>query len=182
MSDWKRMKWLPVGAGVLLILLGLLALIWPIVVMNTLPILMGACVLVLGIAEIAYRMALRAAHEEGGPPLLQGVAALAVGGVLLFNRDVSLVFIGVVLGGWIIVSAMFRLRLVWRNWRSGLPWQSAAADAVLKLILAGFMLLRPFKSMVMWTRLVGVFFLVVGISVIVSALYFDRAFHDMDDF
>ena len=52
----------------------------------------------------------------------------------------------------------------------------------LKLVLAVFMLVRPVKTMTLWAQLVGVFFLIIGVSVIVSALYFDRAFHDRDDF
>ena len=57
-----------------------------------------------------------------------------------------------------------------------------ALDAGLKLLLAVFMLARPVKTMTLWAQLVGVFFLIIGVSVIVSALYFDRAFHDRDDF
>ena len=114
MSDWKRMKWLPVGAGALLCVLGLASLLWPAALVRLLPILIGLAVLVLGTAEIAYRLAMRAAGDEGGPPLLQGAAALAVGLVLLLNRDVSMVFMGLVLGLWALVSAGFRIRALVR--------------------------------------------------------------------
>ena len=60
MSDWKRMKWLPVGAGALLCVLGLASLLWPAALVRLLPILIGLAVLVLGTAEIAYRLAMRA--------------------------------------------------------------------------------------------------------------------------
>ena len=48
MSDWKRMKWLPVGAGALLCVLGLASLLWPAALVRLLPILIGLAVLVLG--------------------------------------------------------------------------------------------------------------------------------------
>lgn len=182
MSDWKRMKWLPVGAGALLCVLGLASLLWPAALVRLLPILIGLAVLVLGTAEIAYRLAMRAAGDGGGPPLLQGAAALAVGLVLLLNRDVSMVFMGLVLGLWALISAGFRLHTLVQLRRAGLPWGSVALDAGLKLLLAVFMLARPVKTMTLWAQLVGVFFLIIGVSVIVSALYFDRAFRDRDDF
>ena len=180
MGDWKRMKWLPAGAGALLCALGLAALIRPMAVMRLLPVLIGLCVLVLGVTEVAYRLCLRAAGEEGGPPLLQGLAALAVGVVLLLNRSVSIVFLGVVLALWLFVSAVLRLAV--QRARAGLPWGSLAADGGLKLLLALFMLLRPVKSMSLWTQILGAAFLITGVSVILSALYFDKAFHDTDDF
>lgn len=182
MGDWKRMKWLPAGAGALLCALGLAALIRPMAVMSPLPVLIGLCVLVLGVTEVAYRLCLRAAGEEGGPPLLQGLAALAVGVVLLLNRSVSIVFLGVVLALWLFVSAVLRGRLAVQRARAGLPWGSLAADGGLKLLLALFMLLRPVKSMSLWTQILGAAFLITGVSVILSALYFDKAFHDTDDF
>ena len=182
MSDWKRMKWLPVGAGALLCALGLASLLWPEALVRLLPMLIGLAVLVLGIAEIAYRLALRAAGDEGGPPLLQGAAALGVGLVLLFNRDVSMAFMGFLLGLWALASAGFRLRAALQFRKAGLPWGSAALDAGLKLALGVFMLVRPVRTMTLWVQLMGVFFLIVGVSVIVSALYFDRAFGDKNDF
>lgn len=181
MSDWKRMKWLPVGAGGLLCALGLAALLRPAAVMQLLPILLGLCTLALGVAEVAYRLSLRAAGRQEGPPLLQGAAALAVGLVLLLNRSVSLVFLCVVLALWLAVSAALRVRLAVRQARAGQPFGSLAADGALKAVLAVFMLLRPVKSMTLWTQVLGAVVLVTGLSVALSALYFDKLFHD-DDF
>ena len=110
------------------------------------------------------------------------LVAGAVGLVLLLNRDVSMVFMVLVLGLWALASAGFRLYTLAQLRRAGLPWGSVALDAGLKLLLAVFMLVRPVKTMALWAQLVGVFFLIIGVSVIVSALYFDRAFHDRDDF
>ena len=80
------------------------------------------------------------------------------------------------------MSAVLRGRLAVQRARAGLPWGSLAADGGLKLLLALFMLLRPVKSMSLWTQILGAAFLITGVSVILSALYFDKAFHDTDDF
>lgn len=181
-DDWKRLKWLPVTAGALLCLVGLAALIWPVQVMSILPLVVGLAVLCLGAVELSGTFAMRGKGGREGPPLLQGIASVAVGLVLLFNRRVSLVFMGVVLGLWALVCGALRLRDALSRRCAGESWGSCALDAGLKLALGVFMLLHPIGSMALWTQMIGAFFLIAGGSVIFSALYLDRSFHDFDDF
>ena len=42
--------------------------------------------------------------------------------MLLLNRSVSIVFLGVVLALWLFVSAVLRGRLAVQRARAGLPW------------------------------------------------------------
>lgn len=183
-EDFKQMKWLPLTAGALLCLFGLAALAWPKSMVRLLPAAIGIAILVLGACELAAGFAARDAAPRyiAGMRRLHGGVNLAVGLVFLFNRTLSLVFIGVTLGVWALLFGLLRLRDALRRRADCQPWGGCLADAAAKLAIGAAMLASPLGGMAVWTVLVGLFFLFVGASVICSALYLDRLPHDFGDF
>ena len=183
-EDFKQMKWLPLTAGALLCLFGLAALAWPRNLVRLLPAAIGVAILVLGACELAAGFAARGAQPRYivGMHRLHGGVNIAVGLVLLFNRTLSLVFICITLGVWALLFGLLRLRDALRRRAARQPWGGCLADAVAKLVIGGAMLASPLGGLAVWTVLVGLFFLFVGVSVICSALYLDRLPHDFGDF
>lgn len=182
-EDFKRMKWLPIATGALLCVFGLTALLWPGRVARVLPMCIGVAMLGLGVCELVVGLLPGAGAPEYIPGMrkLRGIANIAAGLVFLFNRTLSLMFIAVVLGVLALVFGALRAHDAMRRRAAGLAWGGCAVDAALKLGVGAFMLTSPLGSMAVWTAMVGLFFLLVGVSVIFSAVYIDRLPHDFGD-
>ena len=142
-----------------------------------LPLCIGVAILCLGASELAESFAQKghAPRYIVGMSRLHGVVNIAVGLVFLFNRTVTLLFIAVTLGLWAAAFGFLRLA-------AGVPWRGCAVDAAAKLVIGVAILASPFTSVKVWTIMTGIFFLVVGVSVISSALFLDRLPHDFGDF
>lgn len=175
MDLFKRWKWALFIAATVLSLLGASALVWPKILMNTLPILIGLTLLIVGVCEILFSVGVKEYESGGSFKMAQGFISLAVGLVFLFKRDVSLVFLGVVLGLWAIISGALRLTLALRQRSSGYSsWKMTVVDAILKGIIGTFMMFNPFVGLAAWTMLVGGFLLISGIALFFWIIYISK--------
>lgn len=181
-DQWKRMRWLPISAGMLLCAIGFAAFLWPQAVMNVLPILLGIAVLALGFVDLMARFIFCKDNPEDAPPMLQGFVSVAVGIVLLFNRTVSLVFIGVVLGLLMFIGGAVHLRDAWIRKQEKRKWLRFLFDAIIKMILGLLMMFNPISILATWTQLFGLYFVVSGASVIASAHYLNETLQNFKDF
>ncbi len=182
MKFFRGTRWLPILAGGMLALLGFVCTLYPGVMADLFPLLAGVCVLALGLGEGAFGFTLRKTGGDGGPLLLQGVVNVAVGCVLLLNQNVSKVFIAVLLAIWVFVAGVLRARTAWRLARRGRRWGAVAVDAFVKCALGVVVGVYPLQGLAAGIVLLGVVLLLLGISVIVGALYVDRTFRDADAF
>ena len=176
-------KWIPAVGGALTLLLGTWAAVWPQQAVQLLPILLGLGVLALGACHVSAcvrEKSLAVAGPMGIPHAAQGAADLAVGIVLVANRSVSVTFLGAALGLWAVVCGVLSLRAAWQLRRD--PYlRGSVGDGVVKIVVGVLMLLWPFGSMTLWTRLVGVLLMIAGASALVSALMFQHFFRDFPD-
>ena len=175
MNDLHKLKWLPCAAGGLMCLLGLGCLVWPQALAGVLSILIGACILAFGLGLLAVGLAGRRSMPNAGILLVQGGVNLAVGCVFLFNQDVSVAFLGLLLGIWLLILGALQARRAWAYRRVGLPWKGKAASAALRAGCGVLALLRPFAGVQAGVMLLGAVQLMVGASVIAGALFVDRA-------
>lgn len=169
MKNAKLVCALPVTAGVLLVILGLFAILAPALVVKILPITLGLFVLAFGVYELTTGYRKRAAEPLFLPRCVQGIASVAVGLVLVLNRKLSVMFLGVVLGFWGIVSGVISLRMTAQYRKQNLP--GSYWDGVLKIVLGCVMLAFPFGGMAAWTAVLGWFALFAGICALVSSYF-----------
>lgn len=177
MKNFRSIKWLSVTVGAALIALGAVAIIWPQVIVNGLPVLIGIALLCLGVFELVNGVQHRSVTPLGVPVLLQGIVNVAVGCVFLFNSNVSVVFVGVVLGLWAVVSGIVSLRGAFLRRGTG-AFGYSCVDGALKLLVGLLLVFHPFGGIAAWMVVLGIFFVFVGISVVVSALTFGRLLND----
>lgn len=183
-EDFKHMKWLPLTAGALLCLLGTAALLRPLQMAGILPISIGVALFCLGACELAESFALKghAPRYISGMQRLHGVVNIAMSLVFLFNRTVTLLFIAVTLGLWAAAFGFLRLYDALHRRALGANWRGCAVDAAVKLVIGAGILASPYTGMAVGMVMLGLFFIVVGISVIVSTLFLDRLPHDFGEF
>lgn len=180
MDDLHKLKWLPCAAGALLCLVGLACLVWPEALSQVLAALVGACLTALGAGLLACGLAARR-RGGGGILLVQSAAHLAAGLVFLLNQDVSLAFLGGILGVWLLVIGVLRARSALAARRMGAPWKGDAVSAALRFGCGALTLVRPFRGLAAGVMLLGAVLVVAGVSLIAGALAVDRVLGRSDE-
>ncbi|MEG0304834.1 MAG: DUF308 domain-containing protein [Oscillospiraceae bacterium] len=173
-KSFKRWKWALILAAAILFILGLTAIVWPRGIMNILPILIGITLLAVGACELAFSFGTKEYKSANSIKLIQGVMSLAVGVVFLLKRDVSIVFLGVVLGLWAIISAALKISLALRQHAVGYPCRGTIVEAAVKGIIGLFMMFNPFVGLAAWTMVIGIFFIVAGGALFAWVIYVNR--------
>lgn len=147
------------GAG-LFLLLGVAMLIWPEQIVGVFPPLLGVVLLLVGIQGVAYNLVMgkRAAASEMG--LLRGVINLVVGVVFLFKQDLSMAFMSVLFGLYVLVSSAANLVAALGRWREKKPFATDLADSVFGMVIGLLLLFSPFTGRALWVRVLGVYFVI----------------------
>jgi uncharacterized membrane protein HdeD (DUF308 family) len=136
MSNWK----LTVVVGVLAILAGIVALIFPLPASLTVNAFVGASLVVAGLLG-----ALGAMRAPGGGDrtwgILLGVAMLLLGGIMLFYPVAGLQTLTLVFAAGFLASGLFKLLLGWRlpvpAWKWSVLLSGAVSVILAVMILTG---------------------------------------------
>ncbi|MGE0151076.1 MAG: HdeD family acid-resistance protein [Reyranellaceae bacterium] len=125
--------------GVLIAILGVVAILLPVVATLAVTLLLGALLLAFGLVEIvrcvrAWRQVDGGWHQGLGWALLQAVAAIVAGGIMLFNPFAGAVSLTLVLGVFLLLAGAMKAVIAWRL-RPAPGWGWMAFSAVLSLVL-----------------------------------------------
>lgn len=132
--DWQENARPLVGLGIVVMVLGALALLVPVVSTIAIAIIVGALILVMGLAEcfLAFRA------RSTGPALFMmalGVLGVLTGVIMLFDPLLAAASLTLVLAAYFLVHA--GVQLVWAfQHRRQRGWAWAALDGVASLALA----------------------------------------------
>ena len=172
MSEWLSAGWrLLVVRGVLGIVFGVIAIVWPDITLLALAVLWGVWALVDGVGSFAQ--AFQPGTEGGRRALLvvMGVIALLAGLFAIFRPFSAAVILAWVIGIWLIVRGVFELFGAFSSRRT-LPRWLLLVGAVLSLVLGILCVMHPATAtfvFVLWLGIVavawGIVFLVTGFVV-----------------
>lgn len=157
--------------GIILSVLGLAAMILPVVAGLVATIFLGWLFVIAGVVGLVAT--LRARNAPGfGWALLSAVAALVAGGVLLWDPFQGLATLTYVLTAFFIVDGvlMIALAIAHRRELTG-KWQWMMANGVVDLILAAI-IISGFPATLLWALglIVGIDMIFGGASLIAMAL------------
>jgi uncharacterized membrane protein HdeD (DUF308 family) len=181
-----RNWWLLVVRGVLGILFGILALVWPGVTIAALVLLFGAYAIVDGVATLYAAITGREGADRGRRPAsgghrvwlaIEGLLGIGAGLVAFFWPGITALVLLWVIAFWAIltgvmeVAAAIRLRREINNeWLLGLAGVASVLFGILLLVLPGAGALA-----LIW--LIGIYALVFGVILIVLGLRLRGAGH-----
>jgi uncharacterized membrane protein HdeD (DUF308 family) len=101
-----RNWWSLVARGVLGILLGVVAFVWPGVTIGALVLLFGAYALIDGVVSLAGALRAAEAHERWGALLLEGImGVLAAAATILWPAITTLVLVYII-AAWAIITGV----------------------------------------------------------------------------
>ncbi|MGD9145900.1 MAG: DUF308 domain-containing protein [Anaerolineae bacterium] len=165
--------------GILALLFGLIALVWPELSLRLLVYLFGAYALLDGFISVVQVLTGQLQSKDWWLPLLRGLASVAVGIAVfvwpLLTAVLLLVFIAlraVVLGALDIISA-----IRWREEAVGLGL--LVLGGVVSMAFGLFVLLRPGAGALALLWLVALYAIVVGLVQIVLAFVVRRRGRDV---
>jgi len=157
--------WVSVAAGVIAVLFGLAALIWPSLTLGLLVLLFGAYVIVDGIIRLVAAFNAYRAYLPWWPQLLIGLIDIVVGVFLLTYPGLTSVLIVYTIAIWAILIGLVDVI-------RGISQSEFGRVAIGVLaILFGFVLLsNPSRGATAFVVVLAVFSIVRGITLLVDGL------------
>jgi uncharacterized membrane protein HdeD (DUF308 family) len=167
--------------GVLGVLFGILAIVWPIDTVIALAVLWGIWALVdgFGLFAAAFRPG-----GTGGERLLAGVmAVIAVlaGLYAIVHPGSAATALTWVIGIWLLVRGVFELVGAFAAGQPGSSRWMGVLSALVDFLLGGILVAHPGKSAVGITWLLGIVALVWGVVLIVLAFVVRSQLRDLAD-
>ncbi|MFI5909118.1 HdeD family acid-resistance protein [Dactylosporangium sp. NPDC051541] len=172
----KREAWLLGIRGVLAVVFGILAVIWPDVTVIALALLFGIFAIVTGIEQLVHAIRpspgpsnpVTGFADGTGPRIARGVAGFAglvVGVMAVVWPGVTAVVLAILVGVWAVVTGLSDL---WLATRQHGGWSLALIGAL--AIVAGlFIMIRPAAGALAIAWAIGVYAIVSGVLLLIAA-------------
>ncbi|HRW05747.1 MAG TPA: HdeD family acid-resistance protein [Caldilineaceae bacterium] len=166
LASLSRYWWLLVLRGVVAILFGILAFVWPGLTIGALVLLFGVYALIDGIGSIVTGVA----HRHGSDRwwlLLEGVASIAFGLLTFFWPGITAIFLLLLIAGWAVVTGIFEIAAAIRlrkeiegEWLLGLA-------GLLSILFGIFMFVQPGAGALALIWVIGSYAILFGLLLIV---------------
>lgn len=157
MTHWKHL----VIVGVLAILAGIVALVFPLPASLTVNAFVGAGLVVAGVAGALGALRLAQGSDRLWGALL-GVAVLLLGAIMLFNPIAGLQTLTMVFAVGFLASGLFKLMLGWRMENPSWKWSLVISGAISILLAVMIVTGLPSSAIVVPGILLAVELLTYG--------------------
>jgi uncharacterized membrane protein HdeD (DUF308 family) len=168
MAELGKHWGLLLALGILAVLVGIIAVVWPDKTLLVVALLFGANVFVTGIFQLVG--AFSAAEASGGQRALLaviGVLGIVVGIFLMRNIFDAVVVLAVLVGIFWIMNAIGDLFVGFSAEAEGRGWR--IASGILGLIAGVIVLVWPAPTIAVLTWVMGIWLVIYGIIAIVGA-------------
>ncbi|WP_432937024.1 HdeD family acid-resistance protein [Kribbella sp. CA-253562] len=162
--SWKFL----VVRGVIGIVFGILAVVWPISTATALMVLWGVWVLADGIGALVQASRPESAGTRLGSVVL-GVAALIAAFFAIFSPQVAAETLTWIVGIWLILRGLFEAIVAFSTRLPGPRWL-VLLSAVLSILLGVFFVANPGRGAVGIAVLLGIIALTWGVVYVVAGL------------
>lgn len=171
MEQTKNFKWSYLLIGVLFILVSLAAFNNPQSSLIAVVYIFAFTAIMKGIFELFFR---RKLHQFTGYKsttlTIEGVFDLIIGFLLLFNTSIGLVTLPFIFALWFIADSVGSLSTasIYKSENPGYYWFTVIVNG-LGIILGIMLFFNPITSALAFAFLVGIYFMMIGISLVVYA-------------
>ena len=164
LSAITRNWWLAALRGVLAVVFGVAAFVWPGLTLEVLVLLFGAYAFIDGAVVLGFGLMAAGEHERWWPLVLGGVVGIATGVLTFIYPGAMALALVYVIGAWAIVTgvleiaAAIRLRnVITSEWLMGL-------SGALSIVFGVLVLARPGSGALALVYLFGFYAVLAGIS------------------
>lgn len=162
----SRNWWIFLLRGVIAILFGIVAIVWPGLTLTTLVWLFGFYAIVDGIAAIWHGISNRDARDHRLASVLIGIAGIVTGLLVIILPGLSAIAVMILIAVWMVVTGVLqivsaiRLRQVIANeWFLGL-------SGLLSVLLGLYFLVFPGSGALALVTVIGIYAIIFGVLLI----------------
>lgn len=159
--------------GIVAVIFGILLIAWPRVTVIAMVYVFGIYAIIDGIAGITHYFGER--RSRSGWFLVGAVVSIIAGLVALFWPGITAVALAFVVAFWAILLGLAEISMAMRFRRSGRHWGFMLIAGIAAVLLGIFMVAQPAAGFVNLIAIVAVFAWVFGIAMIVVGLQLRRA-------
>lgn len=172
----KESKLSLIAQGVLFIFIGIISLVYPVESISILSLFFQLLLLTLGIIKLIKTFINKNNFEKNYLlylSIFEGVIFIIVAAVFYFNKNLSLLSFGLILGLWCTYNSLIDLFHSFKE-RKAKYWYIAPLLCLLALASAFMIVFKPYKEFLSLTTLMGIYFLCSGIQLLVYSLYIKK--------
>jgi uncharacterized membrane protein HdeD (DUF308 family) len=155
--------------GIFIIILGVVAFVWPAITVLVLVFLFGAFALVDGIFAVVVSLSQRKTIPQWGLVLAGGIAGIVVGILLFVWPLISAVVILYLIAAWLVVTGIIRIVTGIRGRKEtamGLP----LTLGIISVCFGAAIFLIPLAMLLAMLWIIAAFAIIIGIFLLVDAV------------
>lgn len=164
--------------GVLAVIFGIIALVWPSITIITLIYVFAAYALIDGILTIIWSFRFRETRERWWLGLIEGIVDIIAGVIAFIFPTLAAVTLLFVIAAWAVITGIFEIvtairmrRVIDNEWSMGL---AGLASIILGIVI----FLSPASGMLGLVWVIGLWAIVFGILLIVLAFRLGKVAKD----
>ena len=164
----QKSWWLYLLQGIVTVLFGIAALVWPLVALISLLVLFAVFAVLIGIVRIVTSLVNR---DESGwwLVLISGIASIAAGVVAFVWPGLTGLLLLYVIGAQAILFGLTALWQTARNWRTAQDKWMTLLSGIAGILFGVLAFLWPGATALTLAWLIGIYAVIFGVSEIVSS-------------
>ena len=162
-----RQWWVLVLQGILGIAVGVTSIIAPEIALATIALLFAAWAIVSGVSQLAAGWRVAEARGRSWPFQVAGAVSVIAGVLALLNPAITILYLILLLGGWILISGAMEVYTAWkiRNEVTG-EWLLALLG-VIRIVVGVIILAMPVIGALLTAALFATWSILGGIAALV---------------
>ena len=168
----SRYWWLLVIRGLIAVLFGLAAIVWPGLTLLVLVILFGAYALVDGVIAVIVSLQERSVFRRWWVLLVEGLVGIVIGVVTFFWPAITALVLLYLVATWAIVTGIFELAAAFSGRVPVATEWTLALAGILSVLLGVLLAALPRAGLLSLVWLIGAYAIVFGVLLIIRAFQF----------
>ena len=165
-----RQWWVLVLQGVIGILFGVLAIVFPDIALVTLAYLFAAWAIVAGISQIAEGWRVAEARGRSWPFALMGIVSIVAGLLAAIVPGITILGLVLLLGAWLVIQGVMEVYTAWQIRREVTGEWLLALGGIARIVVGVIVLFMPVIGAVVTVALVATWSIIGGITALLLGL------------
>lgn len=155
--------WSLVIRGLVALMVGVVAFVWPGITLAALVILFGAYALIDGVVSLIGAWRASQTHQRWGVLVLEGIAGIAAAAITLLWPGITAFALVVVIAAWALVTGAFEIAAAVRLRKHISGEWLLALSGVVSILFGLLMVASPLAGALAIAYLVGIYAFVFGV-------------------
>ena len=167
--------WILALRGVLAVLFGVLAIVWPHLTLLVLVLLFGAYAIVNGVMALIVALQERRVYSRWWIVLIEGLAGIIAGLVAFLWPGITALALLYVIAAWALVTGVFEIVAAFSvRLPVAMEWTLALAG-ILSVLLGVLLAILPGVGLLSLVWVIGIYAIIYGVALIIRAFQFRTA-------